>query len=184
MRWLAFSILAFSSAATVCPTAVGQAVAEYGLGVGRAATTTAPAGKIANGISGVFDSLSKAAGADSGTSAPGSASSTPEARRTAAHKTGRRTQSKPPTLAAKAATPEATPATPPTPQEPAPVYEDPRQIRAGIEYNELLRRFGPPSMSVTTESGISTLWYSSDRGSFQVEVQNGKVIAPRRATSE
>ncbi len=183
MRYLTF----ISSAlllATVCPTAVGQAVTEYGLGAGRAATTTAPAGKIASGISGAIANLSKAAGVDSGTAAPGSASPTPAAPRTAAHKSGRRVQTKQSTLAAKAATPEAPPATPPTPAAPAPVYEDPQQIQPGIEYNELLRRFGPPSMSVTTESGTSMLWYSSGNGNYQVEVKDGKVIAPRRPTSE
>lgn len=183
MRYVTLTFLVLFLA-TVCPTAVGQAVAEYGLGAGRAATTTAPAGKIATGISGAFESLSKAAGADSGTAAPGSASPTPAAPRTAAHKTGRRTPTRQPTIASKAATPEATPATPPAPAPPAPVYEDPRQIQPGIEYNELLHRFGPPSMSVTTESGTSTLWYSSDHGSYQVEVQDGKVIVPRRPASE
>ena len=175
MKRLVFSSLVPLLAVTACPTAFGQAVAEYGLGAGRAATTTAPARNVANGISGVFDSLTKAAGAESGTAAPGSAAPSPEARRTAAHKTGRRTRAKQSTVAAKAATPDATPATPSPPAPP--VYEDPRQIQAGIEYNELVRRFGPPSMSVTTGSGTSTLWFSSRETSYQVEVKDGKVIA-------
>ena len=182
MRYFILTFLAFPLA-TVCPTAIGQAVAEYGLGAGRAATTTAPTGKIANGIAGTFESLSKAAGTDSGAAAPGSASPSPEAGHTPARKIGHRTQSKRSTLAAKAAPPDVTPATPPT-AAPAPVYEDPRQIQAGMKYDEMVRRFGPPSMSVTTESGTSMLWYSSRDGSYQVEVQDGKVIAPRRPASE
>src|SRR2546430_12119893 len=67
MRYLTLAFLAFLLLAAVCPLAVGQAVAEYGLGAGRAATTTAPASSAAQGISGVFDNLSKAAGADAGT---------------------------------------------------------------------------------------------------------------------
>ena len=178
MRHFTSGFLVILLWATFCPTSIGQAAAEYGLGAGRAATTAAPAGNVANGISGVFDSLTKAAGAETGRAAPASDSPNTEPRRTAAHKTGRRTQAKRSTLPAKVATPDATSATPSThAPPPAPVYEDARQIQAGIAYDELVRRFGPPSMSVTTESGANTLWYSSRDGNYQVEVQDGKVVA-------
>lgn len=176
MRYLTFTSLALVLA-TLCPTAISQAVTEYGLGAGRAATTTAPAGKIANGISGVFDSLSKAAGADSGAAASGSSSPSLERRRTAAHPSRGRTQAKQPakpvTEAVAAGSAAATTA-----------YENPEQIKAGIDYDELVRRFGPPSMSVASGPGTSTLWYSGADGSYQVEVENGKVIAPKRTSSQ
>jgi hypothetical protein len=37
------------------------------------------------------------------------------------------------------------------------MYEDPRHIEAGIGYEELVRRFGSPSMEVTTRPGGRTL---------------------------
>lgn len=174
MKNLTFTFLAVLLLAAVCPTAVGQAVVEYGLGAGRAATTAAPARNAASGISGVFDSLSKAAGAEPGAAAPGSAAQTPEPRRTASPKTNRRTQAK---QSAKPVEKEAAVVDPtPKPTPPAPAREDPRQIQAGIGYDEMLRRFGPPSMSATTGAGRSTVWYSSRDANYQIELQDGKVI--------
>jgi len=57
-------------------------------------------------------------------------------------------------------------------RRPAAAYEDPRQIDAGITYDELLRRFGPPSMSVTNQSGTE-LWYGT--GNVKVQMRDGKV---------
>lgn len=173
MRYLTLAFLAFLLLAAVCPLAVGQAVTEYGLGAGRAATTTAPARSAAQGISRVFDNLSKAAGADAGTAA--SASSAPQ--RTAAHKTRRRERpSRSPDASGVAAST--------TPQPAAPVYEDPKQIQPGIAYDEMVRRFGPPSMLVTTGPAKSTLWYSSGGGTYEVQLEDGKVTAPHRPVSQ
>ena len=57
------------------------------------------------------------------------------------------------------------------------VYEDPRRIPAGIEYSEMVRRFGPPSMKVTDTPLRTTFAYSRLKTQVQVEVQNGKVVA-------
>ena len=167
------SLLAFLLAA-VCPTAIGQAAAEYGLGAGRAATTTAPARNVANGIAGVFDSLSKAAGADAASAgAAGSAAPSPEARRTSAHKTKSGTQPKPATkpVETSAANTDVAPSAPSRT-----IYEDPRQIQAGIGYDELVRRFGP-AVDVGHNGTRHTHWYSRGETSYQVELKDKKVVA-------
>ena len=63
-------------------------------------------------------------------------------------------------------------------------YEDPRRIQAGIPYEEMVRRFGPPSIKITEQSGRSTLSYFSRPNLVQVEVQDGRVISVTRTKSE
>lgn len=58
-----------------------------------------------------------------------------------------------------------------------PAYEDPRRIPAGIEYGEMVRRFGPPTMRVTDDPSLTTFSYSKQKTQVQVEVQNGKVVS-------
>lgn len=58
-----------------------------------------------------------------------------------------------------------------------PVYEDPRRIPAGIEYREMVRRFGPPTMRVTDSPLRTTYSYSMVKMQVQVEIQNGKVVS-------
>ena len=50
------SLVAFLLLAGICRTAAGQAIAEYGLGAGRASTTTAPARNLGKQLGGVLDS--------------------------------------------------------------------------------------------------------------------------------
>lgn len=59
----------------------------------------------------------------------------------------------------------------------APVYEDPRRIPAGMQYSEMVRRFGPPTMRVTDSPLRTTYSYSMLKMQVQVEIQNGKVIS-------
>jgi hypothetical protein len=168
MRSSIFAVLSFLPVATVCPPAIGQAVTEYSLGVGRAATTAAPVRNAAGAIAGALENLSKAAGADSSAASSQSSPSSSETRRPAARTTRSRALAK-----------SARPADRPAAAAPAPVYEDPRLIQAGMEYDEMVRRFGPPSMLVTTAPGTSTVWYAGR----EVEVTNGKVItAPAGAS--
>lgn len=56
-------------------------------------------------------------------------------------------------------------------------YENPKLIQAGIGYNEMIRRFGKPSLKITRGAGRSTLTYSERNRHFQVEVEDGQVIA-------
>ena len=156
--------------AATCPNTFGQAAVEYGLGAGRAATTTAPALNLGNSIKGVFDTVNKTIEPNRGVSGSGSAARSSLS--TTAKRTPRSGQSA--GLAGKKSAPaEVTQSA----TQPTKAYEDPAQIRAGIEYDEMVRRFGPPSMSMTTEEGKRALSYSSQGGLVQVEVEGGKVVS-------
>jgi Flp pilus assembly pilin Flp len=160
----------FLLAATLCPAAFGQAAAEYGIGAARAVTMTAPAANLGNGIKGVFDTLNKTIEPDKG-AASGSASSgmlSPKPQRSPRSKQAIGPAGRKPTATAAAGA----------------AYEDPKQIHAGIAYDELVRRFGPPSMSIMGETGRSALSYSSRNNLVQVEVEDGKVISVVGAQSE
>ena len=157
MKPLTPIVLAFPLLAALCPIAAAQAVVEYGLGAGRAATTTAPARSLGKQIGGVFDSLNKAVKAGEDQAAPAGNSSAASKRSTAAVPAGKKT---------------ASTAVPPA----APTYEDPRHIQAGAGYEEMVRRFGPPSMEITTGPGGRTVSYAAREGTVAVEVENDKVV--------
>jgi hypothetical protein len=63
--------------------------------------------------------------------------------------------------------------------KPAKTYEDPVGIKAGMSDLELLRRFGGPSMRITSESGEQTLYYAQKdgRAPTQVRVSGGQVLS-------
>jgi outer membrane biosynthesis protein TonB len=65
----------------------------------------------------------------------------------------------------------------PAPKPRVPVFEDPRKIPTGIQFAELVRRFGPPSMKVVDGPARTTFSYSKLKTQVQVEVQNGKVVS-------
>ena len=139
-------------------TAAAQAAVEYGVNAGRAATTTAPSQGLGKAMSGLAGSLDKAM-------KTGEAAPDPKAAGTA---------SKP---SDKKATPAARirPAaiTPPVPVK---TWESPEGISAGLSYQDLVGRFGPPALQITSATGDS-LSYSGKDGMVQVEVQGGKVIS-------
>jgi hypothetical protein len=64
-----------------------------------------------------------------------------------------------------------------------PALEDPRGILADMTYEELVRRFGPPSLSATASASHSTLSYLWRQAQFQIELENGRVIAVGEAGS-
>ena len=64
-----------------------------------------------------------------------------------------------------------------------PTYEDPRKIPAGINYSEMVRRFGLPSMEVKEGPTRTTYSYSKLKMQVQVEVQNGKVVSVASANT-
>jgi uncharacterized protein (DUF3084 family) len=72
------------------------------------------------------------------------------------------------------------------PSTPATVYEDAAGIKAGISYAELLRRFGEPSMQISSGAGAQTLYYSQKDGSgqMQVRVSGGQVASVDSKVSE
>jgi len=66
---------------------------------------------------------------------------------------------------------------------PAPVYEDSSAIQPGIAYDDLIRRFGPPTVAITENPTTRTLLYSGKDGRVELQVRDGKVISvqPREA---
>ena len=63
------------------------------------------------------------------------------------------------------------------PSQTAKIYEDPAAIKAGMAFDELLRRFGEPSMQVTGDSGEQTFYYFGKAGQTQVRILSGQVLA-------
>ena len=151
-------LLLFVSEATIS----AQAIVESALGASRAATTTAPARGLSDAAVGIFGSLDKVLKAAQGQESSSIASSTSRSGRPAASK-------------AKTDPAEAT--------KPAPVYEDPLGIRVGLGYDELIRRFGPPSMQITSGPDAKTLSYLTKNGFVQVECENGKVTSADKPKS-
>jgi len=142
---------------TVTGIASGQVLVESGLGAARAATTTAPAAGLGKSISGLTGSLDKALKAGQPDSGTRSGLSAPAA-----------------TAKAPAAADGAAPA--------AVKFEDPNLIEVGLHYADLVRRFGPPSLEITGETG-KTLTYTSKAGAFHLDVENGQVTSIRKPKS-
>ena len=134
-----------------------QAMVEYGLGMGRAATGTAPA-------SGLWENVQKAL---TGLPAPAAAAAVPAA------------------ATAKAARASAV-ASAAKPAPIAVVYEDSAHIERGMELDEIVGRFGPPVIAVTTAPGNQTLLYGGKDGRIEVELRGGKVVGiqPRKPAPE
>ena len=150
-RGLAMSLLL---ASTTYHTAAGQASVEYGLGASRAATTTAPSRGLGKQIGGLLDSLNQTVKSQS-TGTSETKSPTESAKPGRAIKSESKTTSDPP---------------------PTVVYENPQQIPVGIGYDELVRRFGPPSMSISAGAGRTTLSYLGHGGAVEVELEGGRVV--------
>lgn len=148
--------------------AAGQGMTEYGLGAAGAA---GGAKGVGGGIAGALGNLEKALPSDKSVTRPAA----PEASRPSA---GAKTK---PTPAAKRVGPPALAA--PAAASPAPKYEDPIQIQVGMGYEELLRRFGPPAMEVTSGPSSKTLIYQSKDGSVHVDFLDDKVTAAQKPTA-
>jgi hypothetical protein len=86
-----------------------------------------------------------------------------------AFKPGQQPSNESPLSATKAPLPSATKA-------PAPVWEDADGIETGLSYQDLVRRFGPPIMSITNNVDRS-LTYRGKEGMFQLEVRDGVVAS-------
>ncbi|MCU1233352.1 MAG: hypothetical protein JWP63_1319 [Candidatus Solibacter sp.] len=133
---------------SLAASAFGQAAVEAGLGASRAATSTAPAKGLGKSIGGLAGRLDKAL-----KPAQKDAEEAPAANSPA------------PTASAAASSAKL-----------APKYEDAEAIEPGLPYADLIRRFGPPAMSMTFD-GETTLSYSGKVGPYQVKVVAGKVKA-------
>jgi hypothetical protein len=144
----------------LCAAAPGivraQAVVEAGLAAGGAATTAAPAARgIGKSIAGALGGLENTLNA-----AKGEVESRPSASSGSAKAVDRK------------------------PAAPAPVYEDPSRIRAGLAYSDLIRRFGPPTMDMNSATGGRSLDYTRKETSVHLELADGKVSAVSAVTRE
>jgi hypothetical protein len=143
-------------------TASAQAAVEAAAGTARAVTTTAPAQKVGQGIAGAFDKLNRtleSAGQQrSAAPAPAPVTRHPQA-----------------AAVAQKAPPKSEP-------KPEVVYEDPSKVEQGMDSSEVVSRFGPPSLKMTTGPEQETLCYLTKDGvSVDVTVRSGKVTAIQKA---
>jgi hypothetical protein len=58
--------------------------------------------------------------------------------------------------------------------------EDPSGIREAMEYDEILHRFGPPSLKLTTAPGEETLSYARKDLVVNVMLRNGKATTVQK----
>ena len=147
-------------------TARAQATVEYGLGAGKAATTTAPAA----GTGSIFDGLMERLQKVIQSAKPSSATETTSGPATFVAPLPKA----PPRHAPAAAAKRRAPVPQPTPP---PVYEDSSSIQPGIAYDELIRRFGPPMVAITDSPATRMLLYSGKDGRIELQVEDGKVIS-------
>lgn len=139
-----------------------QAMVETAIGVSRAATSTAPAQNAGKAIGAAFGSLSRTL--DPSETKAGAAK--PAAAKPAA-----------PSAKSASARPQKATAEP----EPQVTFEDPSGIQKGMEYAEIVRRFGPPSLKLTTGPGEETLCYAKGNASVDVTMHDGKVASVQKA---
>jgi hypothetical protein len=128
-----------------------QTAVEAGLGASRAGTMTAPAKDLGKGIAGAIGNLDKVLKSADKSQPEASSSTVTPVKESAAKQAAA--------------------------VKPAPVYEDIKKVEVGLEYDELIRRFGPPALEVESVGGGKKLTYSSKMGSTQLEVKDGKVAA-------
>lgn len=156
-----------------------QAAVEYATGAGRAATTATPARKTGTAIVGFFGNLPRAL-QSSDKSKPAAqrviVPSKPVARRAIAP------QSRGPQKPVKSLnlTFKPHPVSGPMEAKAEPSLEDPSGIREAMEYGEILQRFGPPSLKLTTGPGEETLSYARKNLVVNAMLRDGKVATVQK----
>jgi hypothetical protein len=141
---------------------IAQAVVEAAAGAARATTTAVPAQNVGKSINGAFDNLNRAL------------------QNTAKSKA---TTSSAATSPASAPVPAAVmPVSVPATAGPKAdvTFEDPSVIQEGMEYAEVIKRFGPPSLKLTTGPDQETLCYTKNDTNVDVTVRSGKVAAVQK----
>ena len=155
-----------------------QVAVEYATGAGRAATTAAPAQKVGKAVAGAITNLDRVL-RNSQNPKPAAprvtARSKSAARRATPPQSLRQTSGKSQTLIFK-------PTSVPGAIQPKadPRLEDPSGIRESMEYGEILRRFGPPSLKLTTAEGEETLTYARNDLVVNAMLRNGKVATVQK----
>jgi len=67
--------------------------------------------------------------------------------------------------------------------KPDPSLEDPSGIREAMEYSEILHRFGPPSLKLTSGPGEETLSYARKDLIVNAMLRNGKVATVQKSVT-
>ena len=140
-----------------------QAMVENAMGTGRAATMTAPA----KGLGGALNNLEKTLqqtlnGTEPAPATPAATPAAPAPR--PAPSRARR--------AARAAAPPV-----PAPVVPAVHYEDAQGIEAGMAYADVVRRFGPAELEITTGLNRKIMAYRAGGAALQIELVDGTVAS-------
>lgn len=179
-RTFVFVTSVLTAAVIFEPEAAGQSTVEYslaaaagGAAIGALASRSSPVNSAATNLLELLDRTLKATASSSENTvqlgvaqASGSVPAT------------RATQQKGGLSVAAVATAPVLPSVP----EPLPKYENPSQIQVGIRYDELIRRFGPPTLMVSN-SQSSKLSYTTAEGTIEVEVLEGNVTSTRKPRS-
>jgi hypothetical protein len=58
---------------------------------------------------------------------------------------------------------------------PAKTYEPIKNAEVGLAYDDLVERFGPPSLEIAAGNGVKKLSYAGKDGTTRIEVTEGKV---------
>ena len=140
-----------------------QAAVETAVGAGRAATTAAPAQRAGKAIAGAFQNLNHALQSSekpqSTTRSATNAATIPASRqRTSA-------------VRDKSAADET---------KAAASFENPVDIQEGMDYAEVVHRFGSPSLKLTTGPGEETVYYAKKNLNVSATVRSGKVTAVQK----
>jgi hypothetical protein len=143
-----------------------QATVEYATGAAVAATATVPAQKAGKAIAGAFSNLNRVLQNADNSEPAAQRATTPQSRR--------------PQQSAKASTPEPQSASGAIQAKEEPSFEDPSGIQEAMEYAEILHRFGPPSLKLTTGSGEETLNYVRKDVVVNAILRNGKVASVQK----
>ena len=138
-----------------------QATVEYATGAARAATTAAPAQKAGKAIAGAFSNLNRVLQNADNAEPAAQRATTPQSRRP-----------KEP-VKSSALKPQSDSGAIQPKEETS--FEDPSGIQEAMEYGEILHRFGPPSLKLTTGSGEETLNYTRKDVAVNAILRNGKV---------
>jgi len=165
-RSIACLSVAFSLWMIMTGTAAGQAAVESSVVAAGVSTAAAPASGIGGAISGLAATFEKAVsagqqGSDAQSVVMTTAGTAVKHSATAARTRVRSTR---------------------IPPAPAPKWEDPSGIQAGLSYGEMVRRFGPPALEIVGDVGRS-LTYSGPNGAFQIEVRDEKVTSIEKPKS-
>ena len=138
-----------------------QATVEYATGAAVAATAVVPAQKAGKAIAGTFSTLNRVLQNADNSEPAAQRATTPQSRR--------------PQKPVKSSAPEPQSASAAIQPKEEPSFEDPSGIQEAMEYGEILHRFGPPSLKLTTGSGEETLNYTRKDVVVNAILRNGKV---------